>query len=160
MYSKRAAKLIVFICALLRLLRTGRIHLTTPDWSSLTVPTLNHCAPQMGTKPARFVLGLLCRFVSRSGSKHDVMTNAECSAAESKRRLPQPRPNAPPRPAHNGKAYWIKGSAQQDGSFMITEARNGLTKTYALVRCPGHNVIGFDASDNDETESDRAGHYR
>ena len=43
---------------------------------------------------------------------------------------PQPGPGAPPAPAHNGTAYWIKVSAQQDGTFTITNARNGFTKTY------------------------------
>ncbi|NOT25503.1 MAG: MBL fold metallo-hydrolase [Acidobacteria bacterium] len=37
---------------------------------------------------------------------------------------------APPPPAHNGRAYWFKVSAQQDGTFTVTNARNGLTKTY------------------------------
>jgi competence protein ComEC len=44
--------------------------------------------------------------------------------------LPQPGANAPPAPVHNGKAYWIKVSASQDGSFTVTNARNGFTKTY------------------------------
>ena len=44
---------------------------------------------------------------------------------------PQPGPNAPPPPAHNGKAYWIKVSAQQDGSFTVTNTRNGFSKTYS-----------------------------
>jgi len=39
-------------------------------------------------------------------------------------------PGAPPPPAHNGPAYWIKVSAQADGSFTVTNARNGFTKTY------------------------------
>jgi hypothetical protein len=43
---------------------------------------------------------------------------------------PQPGPNAPPPPTHNGAAYWIKVSAQQDGSFTVTNARNGFSKTY------------------------------
>jgi competence protein ComEC len=43
---------------------------------------------------------------------------------------PQPGPNAPPAPVHNGKAYWIKLSAQPDGSFTVTNTRNGFTKTY------------------------------
>jgi beta-lactamase superfamily II metal-dependent hydrolase len=38
---------------------------------------------------------------------------------------------APPAPVHNGPAYWIKVSAQQDGSFSVTNARNQFTKTYA-----------------------------
>jgi competence protein ComEC len=38
--------------------------------------------------------------------------------------------NAPPPPAHNGPAYWIKVSAQTDGSFTVTNTRNGFSKTY------------------------------
>jgi competence protein ComEC len=45
---------------------------------------------------------------------------------------PQPGPNTPPPPAHNGKAYWIKISAQQDGSFTVTNTRNGFSKTYSV----------------------------
>jgi hypothetical protein len=44
---------------------------------------------------------------------------------------PAPGPNTPPAPAHNGKAYWIKASAQTDGTFTVTNARNGFSKTYA-----------------------------
>jgi competence protein ComEC len=43
---------------------------------------------------------------------------------------PAPGPNTPPPPAHNGMAYWIKVTAQQDGSFTVTNARNGFTKKY------------------------------
>jgi competence protein ComEC len=43
---------------------------------------------------------------------------------------PPPGPGAPPAPVHNGKAYWIKLSAHQDGSFTVTNARNGFSKTY------------------------------
>lgn len=43
---------------------------------------------------------------------------------------PQPGSGAPPAPVHNGPAYWIKVSAQPDGSFTVTNARNGFTKTY------------------------------
>jgi len=44
---------------------------------------------------------------------------------------PAPGPGAPPPPAHNGPAYWIKVSAKEDGSFSVTNSRNGFTKTYA-----------------------------
>jgi competence protein ComEC len=44
---------------------------------------------------------------------------------------PAPGPGTPPPPAHNGKAYWIKLSARQDGSFTVTNARNGFSKTYS-----------------------------
>ena len=43
---------------------------------------------------------------------------------------PPPGPGAPPAPVHNGTAYWIKLSAQRDGSFTVTNARNGFSKTY------------------------------
>jgi beta-lactamase superfamily II metal-dependent hydrolase len=43
---------------------------------------------------------------------------------------PPPGPNAPPPPAHNGTAYWIKVSAQPDGSFTVTNTRNGFSKSY------------------------------
>jgi competence protein ComEC len=45
---------------------------------------------------------------------------------------PQPGPGAPPAPVHNGAAYWIKVSAQQDGSFTVTNARNGFSKMYRV----------------------------
>ena len=43
---------------------------------------------------------------------------------------PAPGPNAAPAPVHNGTAYWIKVSAKQDGSFTVSNARNGFSKTY------------------------------
>ena len=36
-----------------------------------------------------------------------------------------------PPPVHNGPAFWFKVSAKDDGSFTVTNARNGFTKTYA-----------------------------
>jgi len=47
---------------------------------------------------------------------------------------PAPGPGAPPPPVHNGTAYWIKVSAKEDGSFTVTNARNGFSKTYAAGR--------------------------
>src|SRR5688572_6113627 len=43
-----------------------------------------------------------------------------------------PADGAPPAPQHNGAAYWIKLSAQTDGSFTVTNSRNGFSKTYAV----------------------------
>jgi competence protein ComEC len=43
---------------------------------------------------------------------------------------PAPGPGTPPPPAHNGPAYWIKVSAQPDGTFTVINARNGFAKTY------------------------------
>jgi beta-lactamase superfamily II metal-dependent hydrolase len=40
---------------------------------------------------------------------------------------------ATPQPQHNGTAYWIKISARTDGSFTITNSRNGFSKTYEGV---------------------------
>ena len=39
--------------------------------------------------------------------------------------------SAQPAPVHNGTAFWIKLSARADGSFTVTNARNGFTKIYA-----------------------------
>jgi competence protein ComEC len=47
---------------------------------------------------------------------------------------PAPGPNAPPPPAHNGKAYWFKVSAKTDGGFSVTNSRNGFTKEYAAPK--------------------------
>ena len=47
---------------------------------------------------------------------------------------PPPGSGAPPPPAHNGPAYWIKVLAQQDGTFSVTNSRNGFSKTYAPRR--------------------------
>jgi len=43
---------------------------------------------------------------------------------------PTPGAGATPPPAHNGKAYWLKVSAETDGSFTVTNTRNGFNKTY------------------------------
>jgi len=47
--------------------------------------------------------------------------------------VPPPGTEPPPPPLHNGAAYWIKVSAQTDGTFTVTNARNGFTKTYRAV---------------------------
>jgi competence protein ComEC len=52
---------------------------------------------------------------------------------------PQPGPGAPPAPLHNGTAYWIKVSAQPDGSFVVTNGRNGFNKNYRAGLKPGTN---------------------
>jgi beta-lactamase superfamily II metal-dependent hydrolase len=44
--------------------------------------------------------------------------------------LPAPGANAPPPPVHNGRAYWIKVSARADGTFTVTNSRNGFSKEY------------------------------
>ena len=44
---------------------------------------------------------------------------------------PAPGATANPPPAHNGAAFWIKVAARDDGSFTVTNARNGFSKNYA-----------------------------
>jgi beta-lactamase superfamily II metal-dependent hydrolase len=44
--------------------------------------------------------------------------------------LPEPGPNTPPAPVHNGRAYWVKVSAREDGTFTVTNSRNGFSKEY------------------------------
>jgi hypothetical protein len=39
-----------------------------------------------------------------------------------------------PAPVHNGPAFWFKVSARNDGSFTVTNQRNGFTKSYAARR--------------------------
>jgi competence protein ComEC len=46
---------------------------------------------------------------------------------------PTPGAAAAPPPAHNGPAFWIKVAAREDGSFAVTNARNGFTKNYAAA---------------------------
>jgi len=46
---------------------------------------------------------------------------------------PQQGTQAPPAPQHNGTAYWIKVSAQTDGTFTVTNGRNGFSKTYRVA---------------------------
>lgn len=36
----------------------------------------------------------------------------------------------PPAPIHDGPAHWIKASAQSDGTFTVTNSRNGFSKSY------------------------------
>ena len=44
--------------------------------------------------------------------------------------VPPAGTNTAPPPAHNGAAYWITVTAQSNGSFTVTNARNGFSKTY------------------------------
>jgi len=45
-----------------------------------------------------------------------------------------PGAGAPPAPVHNGPAYWIKLVAEQDGTYTVTNARNGFSKRYEPAR--------------------------
>jgi competence protein ComEC len=48
-------------------------------------------------------------------------------------------PNVPSPPQHNGPAYWIKVNAQPDGTFTVTNTRNGFAKTYRASLRVGAN---------------------
>jgi competence protein ComEC len=51
--------------------------------------------------------------------------------------MPPPQPGAAgvtPPPPHNGTAYWIKVAAEQDGSFTVTNSRNGFSKKYGAEK--------------------------
>ncbi len=39
-------------------------------------------------------------------------------------------PGVEPAPRHNGEAHWFKVSSQADGSFTVTNSRNGFSKAY------------------------------
>jgi len=43
---------------------------------------------------------------------------------------PAPGRPVPPPPEHNGTAYYFKVLAQSDGTFTVTNTRNGFSKTY------------------------------
>ncbi len=45
-----------------------------------------------------------------------------------------PPGSGPPPPTHNGPAHWIKLTADLDGTYTVTNARNGFSKTYRQVR--------------------------
>jgi hypothetical protein len=43
---------------------------------------------------------------------------------------PLPGQQAPPAPVHNGRSNYFKVTAQQDGTFTVTNTRNNFSKTY------------------------------
>lgn len=50
-----------------------------------------------------------------------------------------PNPVAVPPPVHNGPAHWIKVAAEADGTFTVTNTRNGFSKTYRSRAAAGAN---------------------
>jgi competence protein ComEC len=60
------------------------------------------------------------------------IANLEDSATVPVAPMPAPQRGAPAAaaPQHDGPAHWIKVSAQTDGSFTVTNGRNGFSKTY------------------------------
>ena len=43
---------------------------------------------------------------------------------------PAPGQQLAPPPLHSGKVYFVKVVARRDGSFSVTNTRNGFSKTY------------------------------
>jgi beta-lactamase superfamily II metal-dependent hydrolase len=90
---------------------------TSPGLEDLWQIHFSQLSGQEFTEPGMFIANLL-------DEPSTAMPVAPIAA-------PQPG-GAPPAPAHNGKAYWIKLSAKSDGSFTVTNQRNGFSKTYAV----------------------------
>jgi beta-lactamase superfamily II metal-dependent hydrolase len=89
---------------------------SSPDLEDLWQMHFSQLSGQEYTVPGLFIANLLDQPLA-------AMPVAPIAA-------PQPGPDAPPAPVHNGIAYWIKVSAQADGSFTVTNGRNGFAKTY------------------------------
>jgi beta-lactamase superfamily II metal-dependent hydrolase len=89
---------------------------TSPGLEDLWQMHFSQLSGQEYTVPGMFIANLL-------DDQQDAMPLAPIKA-------PPPGPNAPPPPAHNGPAHWIKVTAQTDGTFTVTNTRNGFAKTY------------------------------
>ena len=89
---------------------------TSPGLEDLWQIHFSQLSGQEYTVPGMFIANLL-----------DDQSNAMPLAPI---KAPAPGPNAPPPPAHNGPAHWIKVAAQTDGTFTVTNTRNGFAKTY------------------------------
>ena len=71
-------------------------------------------------------------FVLAAAQRKNVMQTGNAAMNFQPMKAPQPgQAGIQPAPVHNGKAYWIKVSAQTNGSFTVTNTRNGFSKTYA-----------------------------
>jgi competence protein ComEC len=90
---------------------------TSPGLEDLWQIHFSQLSGQEYTQPGMFIANLL-------DAPSEAMPIAPIAA-------PQPGPNVAPAPVHDGKAYWIKVSAKADGSFTVTNQRNGFSKTYA-----------------------------
>ena len=75
-----------------------------------------------------------------SGQEHTVpgifIANAIDAQQPTMPVAPMPQPSrgsgAPPPPVHDGSAHWIRVSAEGNGSFTVTNSRNGFSKAYGV----------------------------
>jgi beta-lactamase superfamily II metal-dependent hydrolase len=98
---------------------------SSPDLEDLWQMHFSQLSGQEYTVPGLFIANLLDQPLA-------AMPVAPIAA-------PQPGPDAPPAPVHNGIASWIKVSAQAGGSFTVTNGR--MTRL-----APNFNIRDFDVS--------------
>jgi competence protein ComEC len=89
---------------------------TTPGFEDLWQMHFSQLSGQEYTVPGMFIANLL-------DNQPDAMPLKPIKA-------PPAGPERPDPPAHNGPAHWIKVTAQSDGTFTVTNTRNGFAKTY------------------------------
>jgi hypothetical protein len=92
-----------------------RVIFTSPGLEDLWQIHASQLSGQEYTVPGTFIANLV-------DNQPEAMPVAPFVAA--------PGTQAGPPPAHNGPAFWIKVSARDDGTFTVTNARNGFSKRY------------------------------
>jgi beta-lactamase superfamily II metal-dependent hydrolase len=107
--------------------------------------TIMNNGPRKGGQPAAMKILLnsprlenlwQIHFALLGGQEYTVpglfIANIEDEASVPVAPLPAPQRGAPaaPAPQHDGPAHWLKVSAQTDGTFTVTNGRNGFTKSY------------------------------
>ncbi|HEY7188773.1 MAG TPA: MBL fold metallo-hydrolase [Vicinamibacterales bacterium] len=97
-----------------------RVLFTSPGLEDLWQMHFSQLSGQENTVPGLFI----------ANNTDEALTAMPVAAITA----PAPGPGAAPPPAHNGQAYWFKVSAREDGSFTVTNTRNGFSKTYAAKR--------------------------
>jgi competence protein ComEC len=95
---------------------TMRSIYTSPRLRHLWQMHFSELSGQEYTTPGVFIANLV-------DAMRDTMPIAPMAA-------PQPGATVPPAPIHNGQAFWIKASASTDGTFTVTNMRNGFSQTY------------------------------
>ena len=99
-----------------------RVLFTIPGLEDLWQMHFSQLSGQEYTVPGAFIANLLDE------------PSAAMPVAPMAAPAPGPGTTPAPAPTHNGTAHWFKVSAREDGSFSVTNARNGFTKNYAAIR--------------------------